>query len=573
MQDLIYIDVELPNERRLIASRADERVLLSDLLAADGLPLNTRCGKRGLCEGCLVDVFAGCLEDQATGERISLSRGDPPRSIKACRMIPCAGGRLAIRIPARSLLRQRSEALDEFRLRVALGHRPLIGKGGGRSHSISAAVDIGTTTVVVLLVDPSNGRVLSRASGFNQQMAYGDDVLTRIHLCTEDPSNLRRLQKAILEETIAPLLGQTLRKASLSADHLATVAVAGHTVMMHLFAGVDPSPMGYVPFTPRFTSHRVFWDPRILPTEVGAPLPTHSPAIHLLPCASAYIGADICAGILATGLLEDEGPSLFLDIGTNGEIVLKVGDRLLGTATAAGPAFEGVGLTSGSRAVHGAIAHLELDPDPLTVRTEAIGIEDPALAIGICGSAYIDFLAELVRCHGVTPEGRFDFSSHAEARRFLVETDQGKAFRLSYCRDGRQIMISERDVGRILQAKAAIAAGVITLLHSQGLEPTDIKTVYLAGGFGMHLRVENAIRCGLLPGFRPDQIELVGNTSLGGAYLALLDRSVIPLLEDLSRRIEVIHLNRDPSFEDLYIDQMMLRLEPFLTKVESPVLV
>jgi uncharacterized 2Fe-2S/4Fe-4S cluster protein (DUF4445 family) len=285
--------------------------------------------------------------------------------------------------------------------------------------------------------------------------------------------------------------------------------------------------------------------------------------VHLLPGLSGYIGADINAGIVATGMHYEEGPNLLIDIGTNGEIVLKLGDRLLGCATAAGPAFEGAGLTWGTRAVDGAIAEIAFSSAPFRCQVKRINPDNAGPCPGICGSAYVDFLGDGVRHGLLTAAGRFSPKFLTEYGDAIQTVDDQRIFALLPPGDGQKqpVGISELDISRLLQAKAAIAAGFSTLLAREGIKPADIKKLYLAGGFGLHLNVSNAIACGLLPGFTPEQIEVVGNTSLAGAYMTLQDRGVLDELRANQKKIEVIELNLDSSFEDCYIENLLLEVD------------
>jgi uncharacterized 2Fe-2S/4Fe-4S cluster protein (DUF4445 family) len=321
--------------------------------------------------------------------------------------------------------------------------------------------------------------------------------------------------------------------------------------MQHLLAGVDPSPLGVHPFTAVFLDHRIY-----TPAELGLKFGGAAAKVHLLPGPAAYVGADLSAGLVATGMLYDEGPVLLVDVGTNGEIIAKVGDRLVGCATAAGPAFEGAGLTSGTRGVKGAIERVSLQGDPYRAELQIIG--DVAKPIGICGSAYIDFLWE-GRYSGILQgNGRFAPDFVARAGDLVQTDDYGKKLRLHARGASGPVWISEVDIARLLQAKAAIAAGINTLLGLLGVAAADVKTLYLAGGFGLHLSLPHAIGCGLLPGFTPEQIQVVGNTSLGGAYLALNDRNLLEEMKTGCTQMESIELNLQPGFEDAYIDQLML---------------
>ena len=608
MSQSIKLEVESSRGSRvIIVSRGRDR-RLTDILRHEHLPLNTRCGERGLCDGCIVELLDGNLIRNATGEVVRAS--DKPVSVRGCEFRLGDSAAVKIRIPARSLLAVEPQVVSEFRTKVPRAHDPLwqtvavpraeIETGGpprdALAHAIAsrcqrrrpiriadnlpisdlsgnlfatmeyrddhwfvshlsaapldpafgAAIDIGTSTVAALLVDLSSGQIVGRAADFNKQMHFGDDVATRVSLCSADPTMLRQLQDAVVNQTIAPLLAEMLRQANATADHLTCLAVTGNTIMLHLLAGVDPSPMGVYPFTPGFLNHRVIQ----LPAFGDA-------AVHLFPSAAAYIGADLTAGIFSSSLAYNDGPSLLVDVGTNGEIILKKGDHLLGCATAAGPAFEGAGLTNGIRATEGAIERLRFTKEPFAVHTDVIGNATP---IGLCGSAYIDFLAEGRTIGLLTSKGRFDHPTTAGGvSDWLVAAKEAAlAFRVARGQGQCDILVSEADIAHLLQSKAAIAAGILTLLERTGLTPAQIKKVYLAGGFGMHLNVGNAIGCGLLPGFQIKQVEVVGNTSLAGAYLGLLDCGALDEITRISKKIEIIELNLDPGFESRYIDQLSL---------------
>ncbi|MFP4167085.1 MAG: ASKHA domain-containing protein, partial [Opitutales bacterium] len=288
----------------------------------------------------------------------------------------------------------------------------------------------------------------------------------------------------------------------------------------------------------------------------GAEVLAPETPLQLLPGIAAYVGADITAGLYATGMIFDEAPALFVDIGTNGEIVLQNDGRLVACATAAGPAFEGSGLQCGARAHEGAISDIKLSLDPFSIEVETIGDVPTARADGICGSAYIDFIAEGKRAGLLLENGRFAPEAWARIPQDLrVENTFGHAVRVA---GPAGPYIGESDIAVLLQAKAAIAAGIETLLDASGLEMTGLSRVYLAGGFGMHLNMENAISSGLLPGFREDQVSVVGNTSLAGGLLALLDRTTLDEMETLRSRVSVLELNLQEGFEDRFVDHMTL---------------
>jgi len=628
--------VRLAHETRSLAVESRHTGLsLSDLLRRAGLPLNTRCGQKGLCDGCLVELAGGSLIHTASGREVTAS--GTPLSLRAFEHRLADRG-AEIHVPVRSLLAHEPQVVTSFRVNVTRAHDPLwqkarvtaaelapdlpladaiarcvareqedpvpvrphrelarVGNAVQTSGQVAveylgdhwlvrplalprgrtaygAAVDIGTTTVVVALVDLRSGDIVSTASELNAQASLGDNVVTRINRCLSDKAMLRELQSAVVAKTLAPLLAEVLAEASAAAEQLTVLTVAGNTTMLHLLAGVDPSPIGVAPFTPQFLEHRVLrlselplpepWIGNQSPTgmaESPASTVSHSaadppdPAIHLLPGAAAYIGADITSGIFSTGMAYRADTCLLVDIGTNGEIVLKRGDRMLGCATAAGPAFEGAGLKSGLRAGRGAISHVRLAPDTFQAHYELIGDGKP---IGLCGTAYVDFIGQARRVGLLTPTGRF-----AAARRnhdCFIAGKYGPEFLVARGRGQEPIVISEPDIASLLQAKAAVAAGIVTLLERMQLTSADVDTLFLAGGFGFHMDIGNLLACGMLPGFRPEQIQVVGNTSLGGAYLALLDVGVLEAIKHVSAHLECVELNLEPTFESHFIDQLTL---------------
>jgi uncharacterized 2Fe-2S/4Fe-4S cluster protein (DUF4445 family) len=490
-----------------------------------------------------VGLRSGSLRRVPDGAPVGPGEGDRLRS---CQLRLAEGAEATVTVPARSLLKHEPSVVSEFKINVPWAHDPLDPEA-----RVGAAVDIGTTTVALLLCDLETGRVLGQASAFNAQIRFGEDVLTRIQMCYENPAAVVQLQNAVAAGTIQPLLTEACAEAGIGVAEVGVMTVAANSTMQHLLAGVDPSPMGIHPFKPVFLDHRVY-----APADLGLSFGGAKARVHLLPGPAAYVGADLAAGIVATGMLYDEGPVLLVDVGTNGEIIAKVGARLVGCATAAGPAFEGAGLTSGTRGVKGAIERVTLRSAPFAAELGIIG--DVARPIGICGSAYVDFLWEGRRTGVLQGSGRFaeDFVKGAGA---AVQADEyGRKLQLHAHGASGPVWISEVDVARLLQAKAAIAAGINTLLGVLGTEASAVRKLYLAGGFGMHLSLEHAIGCGLLPGFTPAQIQVVGNTSLGGAFLALNDRNLLVEMQEACNRMQAIELNLEPGFEDAYIDQLML---------------
>ncbi|NBB83265.1 MAG: DUF4445 domain-containing protein [Alphaproteobacteria bacterium] len=525
------MDVTVRGETRTIPLQSgDADRPLTQVLGREGLALNTRCGEKGLCDGCLIELTR---DDGTTEQR------------RACELTAgqAAGRkpRTAIGVPSRSLLAHDPQVVSSFKLRVPWADDPLIPdprKNVGRP--VGVAVDIGTTTVAILVIDLSAGRVLGRDAMFNQQTRLGDDVLTRINLC---PEALGRLQEAVVDHTLVPLIGRALHAAGRDAADLVSYTVAGNATMLHLLAGVDPSPMGVAPFTAAFVDHRVH-----AASDLGLP---GDAEVHLLPGAAAYVGADLVAGCLASGQAYDDRTTLLVDVGTNGEIILKHGDELVGCATAAGPAFEGGRLSAGMRAADGAIEHIRFRGEALDIDVDVIGEVEP---IGVCGSAYLDLLANGRTSGLLTHAGRFAVDHAALSD---VEPHVGRTLMLGRA-NGRTLGVSEIDLSQLLQAKAAIAAGVALLLARFDLEPGDVDRVYLAGGFGRHIHPASAVGCGLLPGFDPQQVEAVGNSALAGAFLGLLDRTTLDEMSRIAGRLEIVELNLDPAFQMTYIEHLSL---------------
>jgi uncharacterized 2Fe-2S/4Fe-4S cluster protein (DUF4445 family) len=536
----IELEVEAAERRRTILVPPDLQAdTIADLLRRYGLPLNTRCGGRGLCESCCVELCRGSLTRISSENRLEAHAA--PHSVRACEHKLTGEGPVRLRIPTRALLAYEPQVVSDFRINVTRAHDPLPHEG-----SLGVAIDVGTTTVALFVVDLDSGDVLARAAGFNRQMDLGDDVLTRINLCLVEPGRLRELQQSVVAATIEPLLTQALAAAEAVTADVGVISVAGNTTMLHLLSGVDPSSMGTAPFSASFLAHRELEAASVGLGSVTAPL-------HLLPGAAAYVGADVCAGIFASGLAYEEGPCLLVDVGTNGEIIFRHEGRTSGCAAAAGPAFEGARLSSGMRAGDGAISHLRVSGRPAKFSWDAIGSGEIS---GICGSAYVEFLAEGRAAGLLTRTGRIDAAAPAA---LLEGSETGeRGIRVATGCGKQPIRITEADLASLLQAKAAIAAGILTLLEREGVAPHQVKHLYLAGGFGMHLSPSHAIACGLMPGFDASQIQVVGNTALAGAYLALMDRHALEELGSIARSVEIVELNLDPGFEERYIENLLL---------------
>jgi uncharacterized 2Fe-2S/4Fe-4S cluster protein (DUF4445 family) len=390
------------------------------------------------------------------------------------------------------------------------------GVGGG--HGLGIAIDLGTTTLAAQLVDQASGAVMGVATGLNPQGRHGADVMSRVQFaCREGGA-------AVLRDLIRGELGQMCAnlRAQAGGQPIAQVAIVGNTAMHHLFCGIDPSPLAAVPFHPVNDGEQVFGD-----ADLGWDL--GGARVRFLACLGGFVGSDILAGILATGMHRSEQLEVLVDLGTNGEIV--VGNRygMLCAATAAGPAFEGANISIGMRAATGAISSASCDGDGLH-----LGVIGGGAPRGICGSGLVDVVACALEQGRILPGGRL-----AGGAKTLPLTPE--------------LALAAGDVRQLQLAKGAVAAGIDLLLRRFGKTSADVARMHLAGAFGNYIVRANAERIGLLA-FRADQVSAAGNTALLGAKLALGE----PDDDHTAIRRQVTHvgLHEDPAFEDAYVDAM-----------------
>lgn len=405
------------------------------------------------------------------------------------------------------------------------------------------AIDIGTTTVVVYLVDMHTGGILDMGSTYNSQIRHGDDVITRIVHATERPGGLGELRAAVTGD-INNLLRVMLDKHKIKGDDVECVTVAGNTTMSQLFWGLDPGFIREEPYIPTLNSFPL-WAAGVSRVAVNPQAP-----VYTFPCVASYVGGDIVAGVLASKINRSEQITLFMDIGTNGEIALGSSDWIVTAACSAGPCFEGSGIRHGMRATNGAIEGIKIDRATLEPELKVIGGGRP---VGICGSGMIDAIAEMFITGVIDQKGSF------------VE---GKSKRVRACEEGTEYVFFEDeegyvsltgvDIENILRAKAAIYAGVSLMVAEMGLTMDAIERVFIAGGFGNYLNVERAITLGMLPDLPLDKFKYLGNTSVAGAYLALMSRELREEAEAIASKMTYIELSVSRGFMDEYMSAMFL---------------
>ena len=408
--------------------------------------------------------------------------------------------------------------------------------GDAATRAIGLAVDVGTTTVAAQLVDLEDGAVLVTRTAYNPQIRRGADIITRIDYA-RTPQRLQELRAMVLQ-TINALIGEMAREIRANAGDVRAAFIAGNTTMIHLLLGLPPRYIRESPYVPTVNSL-----PAIQAREAGLDIRPEA-TVEFAPGVGSYVGGDITAGLLATELptIRDE-VFLFLDIGTNGEIVIGNAEWMVACACSAGPAFEGSGIKCGMRAAEGAIEHIEIGADGRTVRYKVIGGGKPA---GICGSGLICLLGELFSRGIVDQSGRFH-----DRRAFLVERGANTS-------NGEDLVITEADLENLIRTKAAIYAACALVLENVGLEWDAISRVYIAGGFGRYIQVADAVLIGMLPDLPHRRFSYIGNSALTGAYIALLSRERRDTLAGIASRITYVDLSSDPRYMDSYIKAMFL---------------
>ncbi len=427
--------------------------------------------------------------------------------------------------------------------------------GDTTASCFGVAADIGTTTMVVSLLDLCSGEELATAARMNPQVSFGDDVLSRIHHSTSCPHCLEELREAMCNQ-----LGEMIRalcdETGINARSIYQATFAGNTTMQHLLCGVDPAPLGAVPFAPAYGRGMI-----LSARDMGIPINAHATS-YVFPVIGGFVGGDTVAGMLTTRVDELEEPVLMVDIGTNGEIVLVHNGQIQAASTAAGPAFEGARISCGMRGARGAIEKVLLDED---VHLGVIGDTAP---MGICGSGLIDLVAELLRVGIVSSAGRLHPAEElpselppALADRLRTGTGGEPAFILTEP-DGNRLRkplsITQRDIRELQLGCGAIRAGISILLRKAGLGAADLKTVLIAGGFGGFVRRDKAQRIGLLPRDVDHQrIHYVGNVSLAGARWTLLSLEARKHGEQLARRTQHVELSVDTDFQMEFAEAMI----------------
>lgn len=409
---------------------------------------------------------------------------------------------------------------------------------------VGCAIDIGTTTVSAVLMDLKSGKLLAKASSGNGQIRYGADVINRI-IEQGKPGGVKRLQDAIIKETLVPVIAAMCQSANVPAKRILRMCIASNTTMNHLLLGVDANPVRMEPYIPTFFSWR-----NLKAGELGLPANPNA-RVLLAPNIGSYVGGDITAGTLASLIWDKDEFSLFIDLGTNGELVFGNRDFMMSCACSAGPAFEGGDISCGMRATDGAIEAVTIDKDTMRPTLKIVGGEGQK-PVGLCGSGIIDVIAELYRTSIISAKGQFVREGarvlrdkHGMGRYVLAEAGESET--------GREIAITEVDIESFIRAKGAIFSAIHVMLASLDMDVSVLEHVYVAGGIGSGINMENAVRIGMLPDIDRSLFEYIGNSSLSGAYAMALSEAADEKVHELASNMTYMELSTHPGYMDEFV--------------------
>ena len=409
---------------------------------------------------------------------------------------------------------------------------------------VGCAIDIGTTTVTMVLTDLTTGKLLAKGSSGNGQIRYGADVINRI-IEQGRPGGKKKLQDAILKETLIPIIANLCKTSGINARSILRLCVGANTTMNHLFVGVDASSVRMEPYVPSF----FHWD-GLLAGDLKLPANPLAPVL-IAPNIGSYVGGDITAGTLASGIWDKDEMSLFIDLGTNGELVFGNRDFLMSCACSAGPAFEGGDISSGMRATDGAVEACVIDVDTMEPTLSVIGDEGQKV-VGICGSGIIDLISELFRCGIVNAKGLFvregkrvKRDAHGMGRYVVAFAEESET--------GREVSLNEVDIDNFIRAKGAIFSAIDTLLKSVDMTVEMIDRVYVAGGIGSGINMKNAVNIGMFPDVEIEKFHYIGNSSLTGSYAMVMSDEANAKCAEVAANMTYLELSTYPGYMDSFV--------------------
>ena len=546
VQDMYTVTFEVEggsNEQVVAAFGAS----VMDVARKAGILLDAPCSGAGTCGKCRVRVVDGSVDGGRNWRK-------PAEEFEAGWRLACqakVNGNVTLQVPAEAgsfahdietadlstqKERERYQAqIDEL---IAAG----LPRGVDTETNLGVAIDIGTTTVSAVLLDMSTGRIRGRASAGNNQIRYGADVINRI-VNQGKPGGVQQLQDAILKNTLVPLLEQLGAQAGVELSEISRVVIAGNTTMEHLLLGADGSTIRLEPYVPAFLERE-----GDTAASVGLPVKPEAPVVFA-PNVGSYVGGDITAGVLATRMWLSDLTTLFIDLGTNGEMVYGNADYLLCCACSAGPAFEGGDISCGMRATTGAIQACSIDPETMNPTFDIIGGGAP---VGLCGSGLIDTVAELFRAGIINAKGKMV----REGKRVRARDMFGKEFVLAF--EGelgatQDIALNETDIDNFIRAKGSIYSAYRTMLAAVGTEEADLDRVIIAGGIGSGINIEHAISLGMLPNLPREKFSYIGNSSLTGAAAMLVSQKAEEKVFELGRSMTYLELSMEPGYMEEFV--------------------
>ncbi len=410
------------------------------------------------------------------------------------------------------------------------------------------SIDIGTTTVSVWLVDLRTGEVVSQAVEYNQQIKRGEDVISRIIYASKTEENTEELAELVIG-TINELIERVCVRSKVDSDNIFKVIISGNTTMMHLLLKIPAKSIRLTPFIPAINQ-----PPKLKASDIQLDINPQA-IIDCLPGVASYVGADITAGVYSSGLYKSEKTTLFIDVGTNGEIALGSKDWLITCACSAGPAFEGAGVQYGMRATEGAIEEVWINPSDFYPELGVIGKTKP---IGICGSGLISIIAEMFMTGLLDKSGSIKLDANSDRVR---EGDHGAEYVLAWAnetKNGEDLYITNVDIGNLIRAKAAIYAGFTVLADNVGFPLEMVDEIHIGGSFGKYINVEKAIQIGLMPDMDYENFKFLGNTSVRGSYYSLIDMKVRSEIDKIASKMTYIELSADNSFFEAFTSALFL---------------
>ena len=541
--DTIIFKVENQGDVKVPAQRGEN---IMELAQKAGVQIDVPCSGNGTCGKCRVRLISGGLdveknmklseEDYEDGWRLACqSRVNSDAVI----WVPASAAAFKSDIQTADLsseeeLKTYENALEEI-FSAGLSR-------GCTETGYGIAIDIGTTTVTGAMLDLATGDVMAKTSLGNGQIRYGADVINRI-IQQSKPGGREKLQKAVREETVVPLMKNLCKGAGIEPDAVTRVVIAGNTTMEHLFVGADGESIRLEPYVPEFLElHGKTAGELELPVNPAAP-------VIFAPNVGSYVGGDITAGTLTTMLWNREDLSLFVDLGTNGELVFGNGDYMLTCACSAGPAFEGGDISCGMRATTGAVESIVIDAETMEPTLTIIG--EGAKPAGLCGSGLIDTISELFRCGIINAKGKFV----KEGKRIKRE-EYVSSYVLAFADEtatGRDVEINEVDIDNFIRAKGAIFSAIRTMLNAVDMTIDDIAKVQIAGGIGSGISIENAISIGMLPKQPVEKYEYIGNSSLTVACAMLLSDEATDKVFELGQNMTYLELSTHPGYMDEFV--------------------